>query len=121
MFSDSANSDVKNGFHKSYNGQSSFYSQFVVGAHADLESLFAVESFCSRFEFNPIISSQVGSSFDSLDSSSLNSGFKGVADSDCLVVIGSSFKKELPVFNSRLRSSFLRDNCSIFHFGSSTE
>ena len=41
--------------------------------------------------------------------------------SDLVVLVGVNLKQELPLLNSRLRSSFLRDNSKVLCVGSSSE
>jgi hypothetical protein len=42
-------------------------------------------------------------------------------ESDCLLLVGTDVKQELPLLNARLRSSFLRDQTSMAHLGSTAD
>jgi NADH dehydrogenase/NADH:ubiquinone oxidoreductase subunit G len=97
--------------------------QFVVGPHVDVESLNALEKFSSRFGSNGVLicDQNGGLSADWGGSFSMHSGLNGIENSDCLLLVGTSPKTELPLLNARLRSSFLRDNTKIASIGSSIE
>lgn len=42
-----------------------------------------------------------------------------ISDVDCVLVVGSDIKRELPLLNARLRSCWLRDSMQIASVGAS--
>jgi NADH dehydrogenase/NADH:ubiquinone oxidoreductase subunit G len=94
-----------------------------MGPHVDVETLYAAKAFCSRFNANTVLVSDMKgdlqTDWDGL--SSLNAGLGGIEESDCLLLVGVDLKQELPLLNARLRSSFLRDQTSMAHLGRTSD
>ena len=49
----------------SYDSEGRLQVQFVAGPHTDMETISAIESFCSRFNANPLLVADTKSSLDS--------------------------------------------------------
>ena len=107
----------------SFSGEGRLQVQIVLGPDSDLETLSAADSFCSRFNANPVLLADTkgGLNVDWGGSYLLQSGLSGLEESDCLLLVGVNPKKEVPLLNARLRSSFLRDQVVLAQMGSTSD
>lgn len=50
-----------------------------------------------------------------------NTSFSDFENADCILFLGTDMKRELPLVNARLRSSFLRDKAAFACVGASAD
>ncbi|XP_076008606.1 NADH-ubiquinone oxidoreductase 75 kDa subunit, mitochondrial isoform X2 [Genypterus blacodes] len=89
----------------------------IVGGMADAETLVSLKDLLNRFNSDNLCTEEVfpmsGAGTDLRSNYLLNSRIAGIEDSDVLLLIGTNPRYEAPLFNSRVRKSWLHNELRV--------
>ncbi|VDD85580.1 unnamed protein product [Enterobius vermicularis] len=97
----------------------------VAGSLCDIEGLVALKDLLNRFDSENVCTeesfSKTNGGSDLRSNYTLSDGFISVEDADALLLIGTNPRYEAPVFNARIRKTFLHKDIEIAVIGSKVD
>ncbi|XP_055959194.1 NADH-ubiquinone oxidoreductase 75 kDa subunit, mitochondrial [Patella vulgata] len=94
----------------------------VAGGLADAESLVALKDFLNRMGSEALCTEEIfpmdGAGTDLRSNYLLNTGISGVEEADVLLLIGTNPRYEAPIFNARIRKSWVHNELQVGLLGS---
>ncbi|XP_053554628.1 NADH-ubiquinone oxidoreductase 75 kDa subunit, mitochondrial [Bombina bombina] len=97
----------------------------IVGGLADAEALVALKDLLNRLNADTLCTEEVfpssGAGTDLRSSYLLNSRIAGVEEADVLLLVGTNPRYEAPLFNARIRKSWLHNDLQVAVVGSSVD
>ncbi|XP_065897520.1 NADH-ubiquinone oxidoreductase 75 kDa subunit, mitochondrial-like [Dysidea avara] len=97
----------------------------IAGGLADAESLVALKDLLNKFMCENLYTEEtfptVGASTDLRSNYLLNSGIAGVEDADLLLLVGTNPRFEAPLFNARIRKSYIHNDLEVALVGTKVD
>lgn len=86
----------------------------IAGGQCDAESLISLKDLLNKLGSESLCTEEIfpmdGAGTDLRSNYLLNNGISGVEDADCLLLVGTNPRYEAPLFNARIRKSWLHFN-----------
>lgn len=93
----------------------------IAGPHADAESLVVLKDLVNKLGSESTCTEEIfpmnGAGTDLRSNYLLNSGIQGIEQADQVLIIGSNPRYEAPLFNARLRKSWLHNDTNVAVLG----